>query len=79
MVTKSDKLDFDNLKNKLELALAKLDTIEQEKAEIEKENQELKKQNTKIQAEAFENYDKLYHEIVKINDEVSSLKGKKRR
>ena len=55
MVTKSEKLAFDNLKYKLERALAKIDTIEQEKAEIEKEkaekekeNQELKKQKIMI-------------------------------
>ena len=77
-MTKAEEIRYNNLKSKLENALAKIDMIEQEKADMEKENKNLKDENEKIQEEARKNYDKLYDEIAEINKEVSNLKDKKK-
>lgn len=84
-MTKAEEIRYNNLKSKLENALAKIDMIEQEKEDLkkakkslEKENTNLQNKNEKIQKEARENYDKLYNEIAEINKEVSNLKDKKK-
>lgn len=84
-MTKTEKIQYQNLKYKLEKLQATFDIVEQENNEykkeitkLKKEKETLEKNNSKLGDIATKKYDELYNEIAKLNKEVIDANDKKK-